>query len=372
MNVGQSSSGPLNGVRIVEMSGIGPVPFCSMLLADMGADVLTIDPPAGKALSMPTPVESDPLWRGRTRIQLDLKSNGDQARMLDILSYADVLLEGFRPGAMERLGLGPTECLARNQALVYGRMTGWGQDGPMAMRAGHDPNFLAISGVLHALGPADRPPSLPLNLVGDFGGGALYLAVGVLAALLHARETGKGQVVDASMSDGAASLMSAIYGMKASGLWRDDRGVNFLDGGCPYVSTYETDDARYVVVAAVEPPFYANFLSGLGLDGDALPPRDAESNWPELRKTFEARFKSKSRDEWARIFESLDACVSPVLDMNEAPLHPQHVARKTFVERNGHPIPAPAPRFMLTPTSLATGRWKSADTLIAAWTSGRG
>jgi alpha-methylacyl-CoA racemase len=371
MTVRRAQPGPLAGLRVVEMAGMGPVPFCAMLLADMGAEVLTIDPPPRRTVAMPTPQHKDPLWRGRARMMCNLKDDDDRARLLDIVSKADVLLEGFRPGTMERLGLAPHECLSLRPSLVYGRMTGWGQDGPEAMRAGHDPNYLALTGALYAIGPADRPPVLPLNLVGDFGGGALYLAMGVLAAVLHARQTGVGQVVDASMLDGAASLMSSIYGLKSAGLWRNERAANLLDGGCPYVATYEAADGRYVVVAAVEAPFYANLLAGLELDPSKLPARNDASQWPVLRACLAARFKERDRDAWAAVFAQVDACVTPVLDLEEAPLHPHNQARQVFFTQDGVPMPSPAPRFSTTRTRAADQMGPPAADLLQGWGLGR-
>jgi alpha-methylacyl-CoA racemase len=357
--------GPLAGVRIVELAAVGPAPFCAMLLADMGADVLRVAPPPHGPAVFPIPESEDPVWRGRTRLTLDLKSAPDRERLLRILPHADVLIEGFRPGVLERLGAAPAACLAANPRLVIGRMTGWGQTGPLAHAPGHDPNYLALTGALHAIGYPDRPPCPPLNLVADFGGGALYLAMGILAALLHVRAGGPGQVVDAAMIDGASSLMGMIYSLRNHGLWRGERRANLLDGGAPYGSTYETADGKYVVVCALEPPFYRALVRALGLDGEALPPRDDRASWPALRERFAAVFKTKTRDEWARLLEGTDACVTPVLSMDEAPHHPHNRARGIFVGEK--PTPAAAPRFSATPTAHAPAAGPDATELLVSW-----
>lgn len=361
------ASGPLAGVRILEFRGIGPAPFATMLLADLGAEVLQVAPPAPRGAEQAAPAQpQDPLWRGRSVLQLDLKNEAGRDALLDLLPHIDVLIEGFRPGAMERLGLGPQDCLAHNKALVYGRMTGWGQDGPLAHLPSHDPNCLAITGALHAMGYADRPPLPPLNLVADLGGGALYLAMGVLAALLHARATGQGQVVDAAMVDGVASLMGMVYAMRAQGQWSDERGVNFLDGSCPFGTSYETADGKYMLVCAVEPPFYACLLEGLGLEAGQLPAQYDRPRWPELRERFTAVFKSRTRDDWTARLEMLGACVSPVLDLAEAPGHAHNRARGVFVG-DGAPVPAAAPRFSVTPSSHAPHDLGSAAETLRRW-----
>jgi alpha-methylacyl-CoA racemase len=357
--------GPLSGLRILELAAIGPAPFCTMLLADMGAEVLRVAPPAHGPPLFPIPDTEDPMWRGRTRITLDLKSPGDRDRLLRILPHADALIEGFRAGVLEKLGVAPDVCLAANPRLVIGRMTGWGQTGPLAHAPGHDPNYLALTGALHTIGYPDRPPCPPLNLVADFGGGALYLAVGVLAALLHVRAGGSGQVVDAAMVDGAASLMSMIYALRNHGLWRDERGANLLDGGCPYGTTYETADGKYVVVCALEPPFYRALIRALGLEEAQLPPREDRASWPRLRETFAAIFRAKSREEWARLLEGTDACVTPVLGMGEAPAHPHNVARGVFAGEK--PVPGAAPRFSATPTAHAPRLGPDAVSLLRSW-----
>jgi alpha-methylacyl-CoA racemase len=358
--------GPLHGLRVVELAAIGPVPFCGMLLADMGAEIVLVQPPAAREARMPLPEREDPLWRGRTRTTLDLKSAEGRAALLDLAAHADVLLEGFRSGVMERLGLDPQACLAANPALVVGRMTGWGQDGPLARSAGHDPNYLAITGALHAIGFADRPPVQPLNLVGDFGGGSLYLAMGVLAAVLHARATGRGQVVDAAMVDGAASLMTMVYGLRGHGMWSDRRGANLMDGGAPFSRTYETADGKAVAVCALEPAFYANLLRGLGLDTEVLPAQLDQASWPELGARFAAIFRTRTRDAWAALFEGTDACVTPVLDLSEAPHHPQNVARGVFVG-DERPLPRAAPRFSATPTRHAPVDGADLADLLSRW-----
>ncbi|MGB6449629.1 MAG: CaiB/BaiF CoA-transferase family protein [Steroidobacteraceae bacterium] len=358
-------SGPLQGVRIVELAAVGPAPFCAMLLADMGADILRVAPPLHGPPVFPVPPEKDPTWRGRSWLTLDLKEAGQRARFLEILPHADVLIEGFRAGVLERLGVGPEVCLAASPRLVIGRMTGWGQSGPLAHAPGHDPNYLALTGALHAIGGARQPPCPPLNLVADMGGGALYLAMGILAALLHVRAGGPGQIVDAAMVDGAASLMGMIYMLRNHGLWTDERGSNFLDGGCPYGTTYETADGKYVVVCALEPPFYRAFIRALGLDESGLPPRDDRASWPRLRETFAALFRTKTRDEWARLLEGTDACVTPVLSMSEAPHHRHTVARGVFVGEK--PTPAAAPRFSATPTAHAPATGPGVIELLEAW-----
>ncbi len=338
--------GPLAGVRVVELGGIGPVPFAGMLLCDLGAEVLRIDRPGPvSALRLAA------LERGRRSVLLDLRRPEGVATVLQLLERADVLLEGFRPGVTERLGIGPDDCWERSPKLVYGRMTGWGQDGPWAHTAGHDIDYLAVSGALHAIGRAGGPPQVPINVVGDFGGGALYLVVGVLAALHEASRSGRGQVVDAAMVDGAASLMTAMYGMLAAGAWRDERGVNLLDTGAPFYDVYPTSDGAYMAVGALEPRFYAEFVVKLGLDPSEAE-RDDPAGWPALRERIAAVFASRTRDEWSAVFDGTDACVAPVLGMAEAPDHPQLAARRTFVEVDGARVPAPAPRFSRTPAAV--------------------
>lgn len=360
------ASGPLDGVRVVEFAGIGPAPFCAMLLSDMGAEVVRIDRPGAQ----PGPGDAV-LLRGRRMVALDLKAPADAATALELAARAHVLIEGFRPGVMERLGLGPEPALARNPALVYGRMTGWGQTGPLAQRAGHDIDYIALSGALHAIG-GEGKPTPPLNLVGDFGGGALYLATGVLAALVSARATGRGQVVDAAMTDGAASLMALFYGMHAGGLWEDRRGANLLDGAAPFYDTYRCSDGRWVAAGPIEPAFYRRMLELLALDdpAGALARQYDRSDWPARKAEIAARFASRPRDAWAALMEGEDACVAPVLSLAEAPAHPHNAARGAFTEVGGVLQPAPAPRFSATPSAIQGGpRPAGADTaaVLSDW-----
>ena len=362
--------GPLSGIRIVEMSGIGPAPFCGMLLADMGADVIRIDRLAAADLGFNVEARYDLLNRGKRAVALDIKSPAGIATVKDLIGKADVLLEGFRPGVMERLGLGPDVCHAVNPRLVYGRMTGFGQSGPMKDRAGHDINYIAMSGALHAIGHKDGPPLPPLNLVGDFGGGSLYLAMGVLAAVLEARQSGKGQVVDAAMVDGVASLMAMVTGLRQAKLWHNERAANAVDGGAPYYACYETRDGKYMAVGAIEQRFYAELLQKLGLDGEALPGQNERARWGELHARIAAVFASRTRAEWEEVFATSDACVTPVLDMDECITHPLAVARQNFVTVDGVVGPAPAPKFSRTPGAVCCGTQEPrADTRAAlgAW-----
>jgi alpha-methylacyl-CoA racemase len=363
-------SGPLAGVRVLELAGIGPGPFCGMMLADMGADVLRIDRLEAADLGLPLPPKYDVMARGRRSIALDLKQPKSIELVLALLDKADALIEGFRPGVTERLGLGPDVCLKRNPRLVYGRVTGWGQDGPLAQAAGHDINYIAISGALHAIGRAGEAPVFPLNLVGDFGGGAMYLAFGIACALVEARGCGRGQVVDAAMSDGAASLMAIFYGRLAAGGWRDERGVNVLDGAAPWYGVYETADGKYIAVGAIEGRFYAELVKRLGLADTALPGQHERARWGELRAAFAAAFKQKSRDEWCKLLEGTDVCFAPVLSLREAPQHRHNRARETLVERDGVIQPAPAPRFSRTPGEIARGapeRGQGGAAALADW-----
>ncbi|WP_189718890.1 CaiB/BaiF CoA transferase family protein [Streptomyces chryseus] len=346
-----TGSGPLHGVRVVELAGIGPGPFAAMLLADLGADVVRVDRPGGAGLGI------DPAYdltnRNKRSVIVDLKAADGPARVLDLVERAHVLIEGYRPGVAERLGVGPDACLARNPRLVYGRMTGWGQEGPLAQRAGHDIAYIALTGTLGMIGAAGEPPTVPANLVGDYAGGSLYLVVGVLAALQHARtEGGRGQVVDAAIVDGAAHLATMIHGMLAAGGWQDRRGANLLDGGCPFYGTYETSDGRYMAVGALEPQFYDRFTALLGLDDAQAGARADMARWDELRDRIAARFRERTRDEWTAVFEGSDACVAPVLSLREAPAHPHLAARSTFVTHGGLTQPAPAPRFSATPGAV--------------------
>jgi alpha-methylacyl-CoA racemase len=347
--------GPLEGIRIVELAGIGPGPFCAMLLSDMGAEVIRVDRAAMVGLDTDRDGNDSRfnlLARGRRNIAVDLKNPAAVDAVLRLIDQADALLEGFRPGVMERLGLGPDLCLARNPKLVYGRMTGWGQDGPIAHIAGHDINYIALSGVLHSIGGAGGPPVPPLNLVGDFGGGALYLAMGVLAGIISARATEKGQVIDCSMVEGSASLMMMMYGALASGAWREERGQNRTDGGAHYYQVYETKDGEYVSVGAIEPQFYALLLKHTGLEGEDLPPQTDRTRWPEMQERLKRIFKSKTRAEWTEIMQQTDICFAPVLRMSEALSHPHNLHRESFVEIDGIPQPAPAPRFLGTPARV--------------------
>jgi len=344
-------AGPLAGVRVVEMAGLGPTPFCGMLLADLGAEVVRIDRADRVVGGHTSSTRHDLMNRGKRSIGVDLKTAEGPEVVLRLVETADALIEGFRPGVMERRGLGPDVCLERNPRLVYGRMTGWGQEGPLAARAGHDIDYIALSGVLHAIGSEERPIP-PLNLVGDYGGGGMLLAVGVLAALLHARATGEGQVIDAAMVDGSALLAVSHHGHMAEGWWEDRRESNLLDGAAPFYTTYETKDGKHVAVGALEPQFFAELVRLLGIDPETLPAQMDRERWPEMRRVFAARFASRTRDEWAEHFADTDACVAPVLGLSEAPHHPHSRARGTFVELDDILQPGPAPRFSVTPTSV--------------------
>jgi alpha-methylacyl-CoA racemase len=343
--------GPLEGVRILEMSGIGPGPFAGMMLADMGADIISIERP-GSLMRFPDP-KFDVMQRGRRSVTLDIKKPAGAAAALDLVEVADALIEGFRPGVMESLGLAPETCLERNPRLVYGRITGWGQDGPLARTAGHDINYIALAGALHAIGRRGERPVPPLNLVGDFGGGGMLLAFGIVAALFEAQRSGRGQVVDAAMVDGIASLMSLMYGFLASCLWVDERGVNLLDTGAHFYDTYETLDGKWVAVGPVEPRFYTLLLELAGVDDPEFENQFDRERWPELRAKLAAVFKTKTRDQWCETMEGTDACFAPVLSLSEAPDHPHNAARKTFTEVDGVRQPAPAPRFSRTPGRIA-------------------
>jgi alpha-methylacyl-CoA racemase len=339
--------GPLTGVRVIEIASLAPAPFGCMILADLGADVLRVDRAERSGPQARVPI--DPLSRGRRSIGLNLKEPAAIDVLIRLAENADVLVEGFRPGVAERLGFGPDVCAQRNPRLIFARMTGWGQDGPLAPTAGHDIDYIAISGALGPIGRAGESPVPPLNLVGDFGGGGMLLALGILAALVERASSGRGQVVDAAMVDGSALLTSFVYGLLASGAWRDERGGNLLDGGAPFYDTYVCGDGGYVAVGALEPQFYAALLAGLGLTDAGLPAQHDRSGWPVLRERFAATFASKSRDEWAQVFAGTDACVSPVLSLAEAPRHPHATARNAFVEVGGVVQPAPAPRFGRSP-----------------------
>jgi alpha-methylacyl-CoA racemase len=341
--------GPLDGVRVIEIASLAPAPFGCMILSDLGADVLRVERPAACVPGAPAP--ADPLARGRRSIGLNLKDQAGVDLLLRLAESADVLVEGFRPGVTERLGFGPEVCARRNPALVYARMTGWGQDGPLAPSAGHDIDYIAISGALHPIGRAGERPVPPLNLVGDFGGGGMLLAVGVLAALVERQKSGLGQVVDAAMVDGSALLTSFMYGLRARGGWRDERGVNLLDGGAPFYDTYATADGKHVAVGALEPQFYAALLAGLGLADAELPGQLDVAGWPVLRERFAEVFARRTRDEWAEVFAGTDACVAPVLSPAEAQAHPHNVVRGLFTDVGGISQPGPAPRFSRTSAS---------------------
>ena len=344
--------GVLSGYRVIELAGIGPAPMCAMLLSDMGADVLRIDRTVDAGLGVPIKTKYSLLNRGRRSIALDLKRPEAAEAVLRLVDQADALIEGFRPGVMERLGIGPDQCFARNPRLIYGRMTGWGQDGPLALAAGHDINYIALAGALYCFGRKGEAPVPPLNLVGDFGGGALYLALGIVGGLLEAQKSGKGQVVDAAMVDGAASLMTAIYGMRGAGLWSDQRGENLLDTGAHYYEVYETSDGKHVAIGSIEAKFYDELLRLSGLKGEELPRQNDRSSWPAMKERLKALFRTKTRDEWCRIMEGSDICFAPVLSMDEAPQHPHNRQRGTFVEQDGVLQPAPAPRFSRTPSAI--------------------
>ncbi|MGH8777246.1 MAG: CaiB/BaiF CoA transferase family protein [Jiangellaceae bacterium] len=346
-------AGPLAGVRIIELGGIGAGPFCGMVLADMGAQVIRCERPAAAASDAP----ADLLLRGRRSLAVDLKHPDGAAVVLDLIAGSDAVIEGFRPGVAERLGLGPDDCLARNPKLVYGRMTGWGQDGPLAGTAGHDINYIALAGALHSIGRRDGPPVPPLNLVGDFGGGGMLLALGLVGGLFEAQRSGVGQVVDAAMVDGAALLMTMFHSLRAAGLWSDERGTNLLDTGAPFYDVYECADGEHVSIGSLEPQFYAELLARLDLDGSEadsdLRQRMDRARWPAIRERLAAVFLTRTRAEWTELLEGTDVCFAPVLSLAEAPRHPHLVARGTFVEMDGVPQPAPAPRFSRTPSAMA-------------------
>jgi alpha-methylacyl-CoA racemase len=350
-------SGPLSGIKIIELAGIGPCPFAAMMLADAGAQVIRLEravPGAPERAADSEGSHWDLLTRSRASVGIDLKNPEAAELVLRLVEGADGLVEGFRPGVAERLGVGPDACLARNRALVYGRMTGWGQDGPLASRAGHDIDYIAIGGALWPVGRADSPPVPPLNLVGDFGGGGMLLAFGMVSALLEATRSGQGQVVDAAMVDGAATLMTMIHAFHASGIWNDERGANMLDTGAPFYEVYETADAKFLALGGIEPQFYAELLEGLGLDGDPLfAKQNDKANWPAMKERVAAVVATRTRDEWDAVFAGTDACVAPVLSPWVAHLHPHIQARSTFVEVDGVVQPAPAPRFSRTPSSIS-------------------
>ena len=341
--------GPLKGFTVLEMAAIGPSPFCGMMLADMGAQIIRIDRKGGKLMH-----ENNPVNRGRRSLALDLKQPGAADVVLRLVEQADVLIEGFRPGVMERLGLGPEICLKRKPALIYGRMTGWGQSGPLASAAGHDINYIALTGVLHSLATDNKAPTPPLNLVGDYGGGGMLLAMGVLAALLESSRSGQGQVIDAAMTDGSASLMSLFYGLKAAGAWRDTPGTNLLDGGAHFYGCYQCSDGQFISIGPIEPQFYAELLQRCGIEDQAFSQQLKSAQWPDLKTKLQALFVNRTRAQWCELLEGTDVCFAPVLSMGEAPEHPHNKARGTFTEFNGVVQPAPAPRFSRTPGQLHT------------------
>lgn len=344
--------GVLSGYKVVEFAGIGPAPMCAMLLSDMGAEVLRIDRAEDANLGIPTEAKYGVLNRGRRSVAIDLKKKEGAEVALKLIEKADALIEGFRPKVMERLGLGPDVCLARNPKLVFGRMTGWGQDGPLAHAAGHDINYIALTGALHSIGRKGEAPVPPLNLVGDFGGGGVYLALGVVAGILEAQKSGKGQVIDVAMIDGASSLMAAIYGLRAAGRWTDERGENILDTGSHYYDVYETSDKKYISIGSIEPKFYAELLRLGGMQQEELPRQQDRQAWPAMKERVAKIFKTKTREEWCKLMEGSEVCFAPVLNMQEAPNHPHNRQRGTFVEVDGVVQPAPAPRFSRTPSAI--------------------
>lgn len=357
-------AGPLQGLRVVELAGIGPGPHAAMILGDLGADVVRVDRPK----SAPS---RDAMLRNRRSVTADLKSDAGRELVLKLIAKADVLIEGFRPGVTERLGLGPEDCAKVNPRLIYGRMTGWGQDGPRALQAGHDINYISLNGLLHAVGRKGERPVPPLNIAGDFGGGSMFLLVGILSALYERQTSGKGQVVDAAMIDGSSVLIQMIWAFRASGVWSDERGVNMLDTGAPYYDTYECADGRHVAVGAIEPQFYAELLAKLGLDPAELPAQNDVSGWPRLREVFTQTFAGRDRDHWATVFAGSDACVTPVLAFNEVLDEPHIVARDTFYQATDGLQPRPAPRFSRTVPGTPTpprSPGEDTDAVLADWT----
>jgi len=362
--------GPLAGLKIIEIAGIGPGPFCAMMLADMGADVVRVDRAQNVMGGDPAAPPADVLNRGRRSIGVDLKHPDGVEAVLSLIEAAEGLIEGFRPGVMERLGLGPGAALARNPRLVYGRMTGWGQEGPYAPTAGHDINYIALAGALEPIGRRGEAPVPPLNLVGDFGGGGMLLAFGLVCALLNAQRTGEGQVVDAAMVDGAAVLMTMFHAFRAMGIWEDERGSNLLDTGAPFYDVYETADGKYVSIGSIEPQFYAELQRFTNPDGEELPYQHDKAHWPAQKERLAAIFKAKTRDEWCELMEGSDVCFAPVLSLAEAPQHPHNVERGTFIEMNGVVQPAPAPRFSSTPARVQrppAHAGQHTDEVLADW-----
>lgn len=358
--------GPLKGIRVVEIASIGPGPFCAMMLSDLGAEVIRIDRRDQVGKGDPRLV----LNRGRKSLAIDLKNPAGVEAVLRLVAEADALLEGFRPGVMERLGLGPEACLSRNPRLVYGRMTGWGQNGPLAKAAGHDINYIALAGALHAMGEADRPPAPPLNLVGDFGGGGMYLLCGILAALIERAESGRGQVIDAAMVDGTASLLSAFYGLRAMGRWTDRRESNYLDGGAHYYGAYACADGRFISIGSIEPQFYALLLEKCGISDPEFQSQNDSAGWPRLKEKLAALFRTRTRNEWCQLMEGSDVCFAPILNLSEAPTHPHLQARQTYVESFGIVQPAPAPRFSRTQAEIqgpVARVGEHSESILAEW-----
>lgn len=369
----QDGLGPLAGVRIVELAGIGPGPVAAMLLADLGATVIRVDRKEPSGIGLPRPVRFDVALRNRKSIRVDLKDPEGIELVLELIGRADALIEGFRPGVTERLGLGPDTCLQRNPRLVYGRVTGWGQDGPLAQAAGHDINYISITGVLDAIGQRGQPPTIPLNVIGDYAGGSLYLALGILAGVLEARTSGQGQVVDAAIVDGVASLMTVLVGLREAGMMNGERGTNLLDSGAHFYQVYECADGKHVSVGPIEQKFYRQLLDRVGLDAAALGDQMDSRNWPDAKKILAAKFKEKTRTEWMALLEGTDACAAPVLNLEEAYEHPHIKARKTFIEVDGVRQPAPAPRFsrttLPTPTPPAALSVENASAALDGWLS---
>ncbi|WP_158167634.1 CaiB/BaiF CoA transferase family protein [Mycolicibacterium smegmatis] len=353
-------AGPLQGLRVVELAGIGPGPHAAMILGDLGADVVRIERP-GKGGGVPAG-DRDAMLRNRRSVVADLKAPEGRDLVLQLVAKADVLIEGYRPGVTERLGLGPEDCAKVNERLIYARMTGWGQDGPRALQAGHDINYISLNGTLHAVGRKGERPVPPLNLAGDFGGGSMFLLVGILSALYERQASGKGQVIDAAMVDGSAVLMEMMWSFRANGMWSDERGTNMLDTGAPYYDTYETADGKYIAVGAIEPQFYAELLKGLGLDGADLPAQNDISRWPELREVFTKAFAAHDRAHWTKVFEGTDACTTPVLSFAEVLDEPHVAERNTFYDDEGNLQPMPAPRFSRTQPGRPTPPQRGADT----------
>ncbi|UXJ50215.1 CaiB/BaiF CoA transferase family protein [Pseudomonas citronellolis] len=364
-------AGPLSGIKIVELAGIGPGPMCAMLLADLGATVIRVDRKEPVKLGIERPLQFNTLLRNRYAIAVDLKDPAGVETVLQLVEQADALIEGFRPGVTERLGLGPDDCLARNPRLVYGRMTGWGQEGPLAKYAGHDLNYLALTGILDAIGREGQPPSIPLNLLGDYAGGSLYLALGLLAGILEAKGSGKGQVVDAAIVDGAAHLATTFFGMIAGGIWKEGRGTNITDSGSPFYDCYQCSDGKYISIGPIESKFYAELLRLMDLDPATLGAQMDRATWADAKQKIADRFRSRTRDEWVSLLESSDACAAGVLSFAEAPEHPHLRARGTFIEVDGVTQPAPAPRFSRsvprTPFAPQPITTENTDAALAAW-----